>query len=407
MQQQTKGLLTKTMLMFLLASLIHSSLIPAHRALMPLAYAQSPSRLNATDSSGKTTEAPAAVLKGSVIKTKKHSNLPTVNPDDIKVVEPGTTLDMVISTAIAAGVNETGDEFYGKVSDDYLVDGKVVIPRGTIIHGLVERMTDPKRGGRNGYIKTRFDYMITPDGREISIDGNHTTKEGKLKGAAKMVGRAAGYTVGGGIAGAVMALKFGGLAAVAASEGYILAGGAALGGVAGLTSAMLTKGKHAMIQPGAEIRVKITDDLKLPTVNMPDPSAKNKLLAGLDVKVIGLKIDKDPFGEPNEMTLTLDINNRTENTFSTFEIALEDEFGNIFYPSPFGDTGMWFSRITPNSRANNNLTFNVDNTRNEHMLIFYKQYTHEPLARIAITEAMVTDDKIHKKRKKHKKRRHR
>lgn len=347
------------------------------------------------------SQSTSPVLKGSVIKTKKNRAIPTVNEDDIKVVEPGSTVDMVISTSISAGLNSSGDEFYGKVSSDYLVDDKVVIPKGTIIHGLVEKLVDPKRMGRNGYINTRFDYMITPDGREISIDGNNTTKDGKIASVSKVVGRAAGYTAVGGIAGAVMALKFGGVAAVAASNGYVLAGGAAAGGVVGLTSAMLTKGKSAMIQPGAEIRVKITDDLRLPTVNMPNPSDKNYTLEGLTIKVLGLRLDKDPFGEPNEMTISLDIDNETENTFSTFEIALEDEYGNTFYPSPFGDTGMWFKRITPNSHASNNLTFNVDSTKNEHTLVFYKQYTRQPLARVAITTAMVTEDKLHKKKKSH------
>jgi hypothetical protein len=344
-----------------------------------------------------------AVLNGSVIKTDKHSDVPTVNANDIKEVAPGTTLDMVISTAVTAGVNVEGDEFFGKVSKDYAVDGKVVIPKGTIVHGLVEKMEGPKRAGRNGYISTKFDYMVTPDGREITIEGKSTTRDSAGKAAAKVVGRAAGFTLGGGVVGAIMVMRYGGMAAVAATNGYALAGGAALGGALGLTSALVTKGHSALIQPGAEIRVKLGEDLKLPTVNMPDASAENFALDGLKVKVMGMRYEKDPFGEPNEITLTLDVDNKTENTFSTFEIGLEDEYGNIFYPSPFGDTGMWFSKITPNSHAANNLTFNVDNVKYQHKLVFFKQYSREPLAKIALTDAMVKDKKDGKGSKKHEK----
>ncbi len=338
-------------------------------------------------------QAGSTVLKGNVIQTNKRNNTPTVNEDDIKDIPPGSTLDMVISTAVTTGVSVEGDEFFGKVSKDYTVDGKVVIPKGTIVHGLVEEMEGPKRAGRNGYISTKFDYMITPDGREISIEGKNTTRDPKLKAAAKVVGRASGFTAVGGIAGAVMVLKYGGLAAVAASNGYALAGGAAVGGTIGLTAAMLTKGKNAMIQPGAEIRVKLAEDLHLPTMNMPDASAENYTLEGLKVKVLGLRFDKDPFGEPTEINLTLDVTNHTENTFSTFEIGLEDEYGNLFYPSPFGDTGMWFSKITPNTHVTSNITFNVDNIKTAHKLVFFKQYSREPLAKIALTDAMVTDKK--------------
>lgn len=339
------------------------------------------------------------VLKGSVIQTNKKNTSPTVNENDIKEIQSGSTVDMVISTAVTTGVNVEGDEFFGKISKDYCVDGKVVIPKGTIVHGLVQEMEGPKRAGRNGHITTKFDYLITPDGREISIDGGSTTKDPKLKAAAKVVGRATGYTAIGGVAGAVMVMKYGGIAAVAASEGYALAGGAAVGGAIGLTAAMLTKGKNAMLQPGAEIRVKLSEELKLPTMNMPDASAENYALEGLKVKVMGLRFDKDPFGEPTEINMTLDVTNHTENTFSTFEIGLEDEYGNMFYPSPFGDTGMWFSKITPNTHITSNITFNVDNIKAAHKLVFFKQYSREPLAKIALTDAMVTDKKAGKSRK--------
>lgn len=345
-------------------------------------------------------DAGQTVLKGGVIKTKKTITSPTVNENDIKEIPPGTTLDMVISTAVTTGVNVEGDEFFGKVSKDYTVDGKVVIPKGTIVHGLVSQMEGPKRAGRNGYISTKFDYMITPDGREISIEGKNTTRDSKAVAAAKVVGRATGFTAVGGVVGAVMVLKYGGLAAVAASEGYALAGGAAVGGVVGLTAAMLTKGKNAMIQPGAEIRVKLAEDLHLPTMNMPDASAENFALEGLQVKVLGLRFDNDPFGEPTEINLTLDVTNHTENTFSTFEIGLEDEHGSMFYPSPFGDTGMWFSKITPNAHVTSNITFNVDNVKSAHKLVFFKQYSREPLAKIALTDAMISPKKGQRKTEK-------
>src|SRR5690606_36128656 len=120
------------------------------------------------------------------------------------------------ATTLSAGLTQDGDEFFGKITKDYEVDGKVVIPRGTLIHGTVLDLQDPKRAGRNGHISTKFDYLITPDGREIPIEGKHTTKDGKITAAAKVVGRSAGFTLVGGAIGSLMVLKYGGLAAVAA-----------------------------------------------------------------------------------------------------------------------------------------------------------------------------------------------
>ncbi|MBY0358301.1 MAG: hypothetical protein K2W82_09900 [Candidatus Obscuribacterales bacterium] len=326
------------------------------------------------------------VLQSTIIKTECNSpQRPTVNTEDMRTVAPGTALDLLLSTEIEAGVTVAGDEFFGKISKDVLVDGRVVIPRGTLVHGVLSTMEDPKRAGRNGYINARFDYLITPDGREIPIEGNSTTRDSKGKAAAKVVGRAAGYTAVGGVVGAMMVLEYGGLAAAAASQGYALAGGAAIGGAAGLTIAMLMKGKSVMLQPGAEMHFKLSEPLKLPTMTMPDETAEDYSLPGLEVKVAGMRIDGHPSGE---ITLTLDILNQTENTFSTFDIGLEDELGNLFFPSHLGDTGMWSSKIKPSSHLNSNITFSVDNVKCRHKLVFFKPYSREPLAKFTLMPCM-------------------
>jgi hypothetical protein len=340
------------------------------------------------------------VLRSTIIQTESNRpQSPTVNTGDVRAVAPGTELDLVLSTEIAADETVKGDEFFGKIIKDVLVDGRVVIPRGTVMHGVLSTLEGPKRAGRNGYINTRFDYLITPDGREVPIEGNSTTRDSKGKAAAKVVGRAAGYTAVGGVVGTLMVLQYGGLAAAAASHGTALAGGAAIGGAAGLTIAMLMKGQSVMLQPGAEMHVKLNEPLKLPTMTMPDETAEDYSIPGLKVKVAGMRIDRHPFGEMPEITLTLDILNQTENTFSAFDVGLEDELGNLFFPSHLGDTGMWSSNIKPSSHLNSNITFSVYNVKIRHKLVFFKPYSREPLAKLALTDAMLASGKASSKGK--------
>jgi hypothetical protein len=336
------------------------------------------------------------VLHSTVIHTEcNRPQSPTVNTGDVRVVPPGTALDLYLTTEIEAGETVEGDEFFGKISKDVLVDGRVVIPTGTLVHGVLSTLEGPKRAGRNGYINAHFDYLITPDGREVPIEGNSTTRDSKGKAAAKVVGRAAGYTAVGGVVGTVIVLQYGGLAAAVASHGSALAGGAAIGGAAGLTIAMMMKGKSVMLQPGAVMHVILSEPLKLPTMTMPDETAEDFSIPGLKVKVAGMRIDHPPSGGVSEITLTLDILNQTENTFSTFEIGLEDELGNVFFPSPLGDTG----KIKPSSHLNSNITFSVDNGKSRHKLVFFKPYSREPLAKFALTDAMLASGKASPKGK--------
>lgn len=338
------------------------------------------------------------VLHSTVIHTEyTHPQSPTVNTWDMREVAAGTALELVLSNEITADEITEGDEFSGKIIKDVLVDGRLVIPRGTVLHGVLSTLEGPKRAGRNGYINARFDYLITPDRRRIPIEGNSTTRDSKGKAAAKVVGRALGFTAVGGVVGTVLVLQYGGLAAAAASHGTALAGGAAIGGATGLTIAMLTRGKSVMLQPGAEMHVILSEPLKLPTMTMPDETGEDYCSPGLKVKVAGMRIDRHRFGEMTEITLKLDILNQTENTLSMFDIGLEDELGNLFFPSLLGDTGM--CEIKPGSHLNSNVTFSVYNVKMRHKLVIFKPFSREPLAKFVLSGAMLTSGKASPKEK--------
>jgi len=339
------------------------------------------------------------VLRSTVTRTETRPQSPTINTGDVRLVDSKTVLDLVLTNEIASGETVKGDEFVGKICKDVLVDGAVVIPYGTLVHGVLTSLEEPKRAGRNGYVTARFDFLITPDGREVPIEGNSTTRDPKAKAAAKVVGRAAGYTALGGVIGTLVVLKYGGLAAAAASHGTALAGGAAIGGAAGLTTALVLKGKSVMLQPGSEMQIKLNEPLKLPTMTMPDVTAEDFSFPGLTVKVAGMRVDRHPVGEMSEITLMLDILNQTEYAFSTFEIGLEDEQGHVFLRSPLSDTNMWFSKIEPGSHLNNKITFSVDNVKSRYKLVFFKPYSREPLAKYALTDAMLASGKSNPKGK--------
>ncbi|MCA9801292.1 MAG: TrbI/VirB10 family protein, partial [Cyanobacteria bacterium HKST-UBA02] len=147
--------------------------------------ASTPLAVLSADTPTEGDEAP--VLRSTIIQTERERpQSPTVNTGDVRVVAPGTVLELALSTEIDADVTEEGDEFFGKIIKDVLVDGRLVIPRGTVVHGVLSIMEGPKRAGRDGYINTRFDYLITPDGREVPIEGDSTTQDSKGKAAAKV-----------------------------------------------------------------------------------------------------------------------------------------------------------------------------------------------------------------------------
>ncbi len=346
----------------------------------------------ATISTSAPTE--AGVYKAGVsITDALKRRYPLVNANDVQTLAKGNHLKLKITTVVGDGLNTVGDEFYARLSQDYFVGDKLVLPHGSVVHGTLNQLTPPKRAGRNGTMGFKFDYIITPDGREIPLTGQANTADPKWKAAAKVVGKASGMALGGGVIGALMSVRFGGLALIAASQGYSLAGGAAIGAAVGLTHALMKKGEVAMLQPNAEIQLKLNDALLLPSLTPTqgpgDGAAAEMALPGLQLKLLGLHTAKDPFGELKELNLSVEMSNQSELAFSSFDMALMDEEEKLYYASPFGETGLWFQRLEANSTLKGHLSFNVEDPKATHYLVFFKPYPREMVAKFVITPQQV------------------
>ncbi len=280
-------------------------------------------------------------------------------------------LIMNVSQVIDSTFSKEGDEFFAEVVTD--VEGKdgIIIPAGTIAHGFVEEICNAKRLGRNGAIDLKFDYLITPDGREISIKGKMSTRLHPTIETTKIIATDLGYTAAGSAVGGVLGLAWFGLSNAALSQGATIAGGAAVGGSIGLGMALYRKGKDVLISQGDEIRVKINTKEPLPVYK------KNVFLQheiyneGLEVKINDIKYDKDPYGEANMLKLYLTVVNNTDMEFSVFNIALVDNFNTLYYPALFGDEDNVFKKIKPGDKISGEIPFSVNNVKNRFWLVFY------------------------------------
>ncbi len=321
---------------------------------------------------------------------------------EVEKVKKGTVLKMTVSSVLSTTYTEKGDEFYAEITDDLNLKKGIVIPSGSVAHGTVNKVTNSKRLGRDASIRLDFDYIVTPNGRQIPIEASMTTKRNAVSSAAKVVLEDAAITVAGGVIGGILALKHLGLGAAVASNGYTLAGGAGVGALVGATASVARKGKQVLLAPGDQIKVKIVEELKLPVMAKEALQEEENILEGLKVFIKDYQLEKDPFGELNTITLQLDIDNSTEKSFSSFDMALVNDYKSVYYASPFQNTDLWFRKISPNSRLKGKLSFSVDNPRRKHWLVFYDNQTRKPLARISIDNAKKIIKKNKKKRKKRK-----
>lgn len=349
----------------------------------------------------------AEVLEGHAEKTEhlEQQLQRELFTGEIEHLERRDVINMTVSQVLDSNINIEGDEFFAEVTDEVKGDKGVIIPKGTIAHGKITQTGDPKRLGRQGWIELDFDYLITPDGREIPIEGKMSTKLHPVAEASKIVVQDVGYTLAGGAAGGLLALNWLGLEAAIASQGYTLAGGAAIGGAIGLGMALIRKGHDVLIAPGDQIRVKINTSVPLPVYKETALMQHELFYPGLDIHISDIKHEKDPFGEVNTITLTVMISNMSDKTFSGLDMALVNDYNSVFRPSIFGDTKLMFKQIRPGDKFAGSVSFAVDNIDRSFWLTFYDRRKGTALSKISLDNAYrKVSDKTKKKNQKLRKR---
>lgn len=387
----------------ILTYILLSVFIFAHSGINTIVKAEQTASTNNTQVQDTATD---EVFKGRAEVTDKlEEKNKELFTGEIDQLEAKDVIKMTVSQVLSSGYTEEGDEFFAEISSEVEGEKGVILPAGTIAHGTVKEIQGSKRLGRDGWIEVNFDYLITPDGREIPIQGNMSTKLNPVVGTSKVIAKSAGYTAVGGVVGGFLALNMFGLPAAIVSQGYTLAGGAAVGGAVGMGIALYRKGKDVLISPGDEIRVKITKAVDLPVFKKEALMQEEFVCDGLNIKITNIDFGEDPFGEMNTITVAIVITNLTDKYFTGFDISMVNDLNASFYPSVFGDTTLMFSKIKPGDRLSGRISFSVDNIKRKHWLVIYDRMERKPIAKISIDNAKreLKDKKNASKKKKKKK----
>ncbi|MBI4853082.1 MAG: hypothetical protein HY819_14925 [Acidobacteria bacterium] len=184
-------------------------------------------------------------------------------PSTITITE-GTSAKLELETPISSKLNEVGDEVIARLSNSIIVDGIVVLRRGTEFRGRISQISPAKRPQRQATLAITFDKVVTQfQEQEVSVliraidDFANESKlnandEGKIKG-----GRSGRDTVDNINRGVILS---GGAAPIIWVTAGPLAGATApLGGA--LAGVLFSKGNDIKLFPGTLLRVEINKPL--------------------------------------------------------------------------------------------------------------------------------------------------
>ena len=159
------------------------------------------------------------------LRTRAGANSPEARAAASAVTIPvGTLVDVRLQTPLGSGTSQVEERFEATTVLDLTRDGRVVVPAGTVLRGVVASVEKATRGDRKGSITLTFDRIVVR-GTSHEIRGTVTeATEGSTKDEVKKVGgaAAAGAVIGailGGGKGALIGAMIGGGGMVAATPG--------------------------------------------------------------------------------------------------------------------------------------------------------------------------------------------
>jgi hypothetical protein len=189
------------------------------------------SALGAVACAGTTSNNPPVYSPAPAPQT---SNRPTttqttgpveVNNSSRGQVPAGQELDVRLQSALSSETASVEQRFEATTAVDLMQNGRVLIPAGSIVRGVVSGVKPAGRIERAGSLTLSFDQMVV-HGREYAIRGMATSvfESGGIREEAGTagVGAGAGAVIGGilgGVKGAVLGAVIGAGGAVAATDG--------------------------------------------------------------------------------------------------------------------------------------------------------------------------------------------
>ena len=167
-------------------------------------------------------------------------------------IDKGTTFKTYLQTPLNTATANVGDSVTAILSEDWIVNGSVIAPQGSVVTGTVKKARHATIGSINGRIVINFNNLTTTEGKVYNISTEAVdftvTNEGKLGRTAKTVAT-----------GAIIGLVGGLIYALLSDGGTSYGKAVAVGMASGAASGALKEG----VEAGVDAEIPVYTELNL------------------------------------------------------------------------------------------------------------------------------------------------
>jgi hypothetical protein len=161
----------------------------------------------------------------SQVSSQAPDSPTTVNDSRPGTIPAGQEMDVRLRTTLSSETAEVEQRFETTTVVDLVQDGRVLVPAGSVVQGVVSDVDKAGRIDRDGSLTLTFDRMNVR-GRNREIRGSATQifeskgirEEGTVAGVGAGVGGVVGGIIGG-VKGAILGAVIGAGGAIAATDG--------------------------------------------------------------------------------------------------------------------------------------------------------------------------------------------
>lgn len=171
-----------------------------------------------------------ALLLAGPVAAQEQGAQPSSEPTQVSSSEPGripvgTEIDVRLQTPLDSGTAEVEDRFETTTIVDVMQDGRVLIPAGSTVRGVVREVDRASRTDRTGELRLSFDEIVVRgETHPIRANAMQAFESEGLRGEAGRIGAGAGVgaVIGGilgGVRGALAGILVGAGGTIVATEG--------------------------------------------------------------------------------------------------------------------------------------------------------------------------------------------
>ena len=263
-------------------------------------------------------------------------------------------------------------------------DENIFIPKSTKFSGYISEIEPPKSFNRRGFYRVTFENAICPDGQNIYLKPNITSKsKGETYNPLQHLGKTTLGLLGGSLAGTLFTYQLGGLGLALASHGYSLAAGAALGGFIGTVSGVASTGKSPTIEPGSDLIIAPLDEIsfeQLKQITCKSIEEENLVTEPqkADLKILSVKEKKDFSGE-TAFKIKVEFTNNSNENYRLGNFFLRDSQGKEYNTSFINADDEIFTDFPPKQTKIATLEFFVEHPKASHWIVLKNKTFNEEI----------------------------